>query len=355
MNSSRGTLLAIACLAMASDCAAAARTLDIYFIDVEGGQSTLLVTPLGESLLIDTGWAGDGTPTAAPGDPSQARDANRILAAAREAGISAIDYLLITHFHPDHDGGVTELAQLMPIRHFIDHGTLPAEAQQDPGYRAAYEAYLGLRNRFPHIEPNPGDRLPLKAIKAIVVSSAGATLTQPLPGAGRTNSACGSAALPPADRIENPRSTGILAEFGKFRFLDVGDLSGQALFNLACPKSLVGAVDVYLVGHHGGADNADPAIFAAFSPRIAIMNNGLKKGGALATYETLHHVRGMEDVWQLHRSQAAGDENFAAERIANPDESTAYWIKVSAAEDGSFRVFNPRTGEWKTYPHHAAP
>ena len=343
-------LAAFAFLSIDVAAAASAKTLDIYFIDVEGGQSTLLVSPGGQSLLIDTGWAGNGLPESRPGDPAKSRDANRIVAAAREAGISAIDYLMITHFHADHDGGVIELAQLMPIRHFIDHGSLPAEAQRDAGTRAAYDAYVALRNQSPHLEPKPGDRLPLKAINAIVVSTAGNTLVKPLPGAGHINSACGSTASPPDDPIENPRSTGVLVEFGHFRFLDVGDLSGQPLFNLACPSSSVGPVDVYVVAHHGGKDNADPAIFAGFAPRVALMNNGLKKGGAPATYETLHHVTGLEDVWQLHRSEAAGDKNFAAERIANPDESTAFWIKLSANEDGSFRVLNGRTGEWKDYP-----
>ena len=328
---------------------AATKTLDIYFIDVEGGQSTLLVTPGGESLLIDTGWAADGSPGAKPGEPSQSRDARRIAAAAHDAGINRIDYLQITHFHTDHDGGVVELAQLLPIGQFVDHGTLPAEAQKEEDTRQAYEAYLALRNKSPHLEPHPGDRLPIKGVSAVIVSSAGLTLREPLPGAGQLNGVCGSAALPPGDSIENPRSTGILVEFGKFRFLDVGDLSGQPLFNLACPKSLIGPVDAYLVGHHGGADNSDPAIFAAFLPRVAIMNNGLKKGGARETFETLHKVRSLEDVWQLHRSSGAGDLNFAPERIANPDETTAHWIKLSANLDGSFRVLNGRTGEWKNY------
>jgi hypothetical protein len=113
---------------------------------------------------------------------------------------------------------------------------------------------------------------------------------------------------------------------------------------------MIGSVDVYLVAHHGGPDAADPATFAAFRPRVAIMNNGLKKGGSLATYELLHHVQGLEDVWQLHRSQAAGDANFDAERIANLDESTAHWIKLSVSKDGSFRVLNARNGQWKDYP-----
>jgi competence protein ComEC len=350
MKSSAAFLSAVAFLAVVTAHAATPRTFDIYFIDVEGGQSTLLVTPERESFLIDAGWPGDGMPGSKPGDPSQSRDANRIVAGARDAGIKQIDYALITHFHPDHDGGVVELAQLIPIRHFIDHGSLPLEAQRDPGTKNAYEAYLAVRNKVGHIEPKPGDRLPLRGINAFVITTAGLTITKPLPGAGAVNAACGGTALPPIDSIENPRSTGVIVTFGRFRFLDVGDLSGQPLFDLVCPNDLVGPIDAYLVPHHGGADVSDPATFAAFKPRVAIMNNGLKKGGSLATYESLHHVPSLADVWQLHRSEAAGDKNFAAERIANPDESTAYWIKLSAAKDGSFRMLNGRTGQWTNYP-----
>jgi competence protein ComEC len=355
MKSYPAYLSAIAFLAIVAARCAAAETLDIYFIDVEGGQSTLLVTPKGKSLLIDTGWAGDGTPGSKPGVPSQSRDANRIVAAAQDAGIKQIDYALLTHYHSDHDGGVAEHAQLNPIRQLIEHGSLPVEAQSDAETRNAFEAYLAVRNKVQHIEPKPGDRLPFKDIDAIVVSSAASVIAAPLPGAGELNSACGRSALPALDPIENPRSTGIVVAFGKFRFLDVGDLTGQPLFDLVCPRSIIGSVDVYVVAHHGGADASDPATFAALKPRVAIMNNGLKKGGSLATYESLHHVPGLEDVWELHRSEVAGDKNFAAERVANPDESTAHWIKLSASEDGSFRVLNGRTGVWKSYPARLPP
>jgi beta-lactamase superfamily II metal-dependent hydrolase len=324
--------------------------LVIYFIDVEGGQSTLLVTPSHESLLVDTGWAGDGSPEARAGDPAKARDAQRILAAATNAGIKQIDYLLITHFHTDHDGGAVELSQLIPIRHFIDHGTLSAEVQKDTTTKAAYEGYLAIRNKGEHVEPKPGDRIPLHDVNAVIVASAGSTIKAPLPGAGGITSSCSPTAPPARDLLENPRSTGFVATFGKFRFLDVGDLSGQPLYDLACPRSLIGPVSVYLVAHHGGADAADPATFAALQPRVAMLNNGLKKGGAHETLEALHHVSGLEDVWQLHRSEGAGDLNFAAERTANLDESTAHWIKLSAQADGSFQIENGRTGQIKKYP-----
>ena len=343
VSAGAGLLTSPACARSETD-----RTLQIYFIDVEGGQSTLIVTPERHSLLIDTGWAGDGSGFR-PGDPHQARDANRIVAAARDAGITQIDYLLITHFHIDHAGSLTELSQLMPIRTFIGHSAPSADAERaSPGTKAAYDAYLTVRGA--HLQPGPGERLPLKDVEAIVVSSAGATLKGPLANAGATNATCPDHATSARDPYENPRSTGVVVRYCAFRFLDVGDLTGQPLFDLVCPKNLIGPVDAYLVAHHGGPDASVPETFAAFKPRVAIMNNGLSKGGARVTYEALHHVSGLEDVWQLHASTDAADANFPSHYIANLDESTAYWIKLVAGEDGSFRVLNQRTGEWKTYP-----
>jgi len=250
----------------------------------------------------------------------------------------------------DHAGGVTELSQLIPIRTFIDHGVPSAEALSTSSEtKDAFDAYVTVRKRTGHLEPHFGDRLPLNDIEAIVVSSAGSTLSAPLPGAGAANVTCPDHATPPRDPYENPRSTGVVLRYGQFRFLDVGDLSGQPLFNLVCPKDLIGPVDAYLVAHHGGPDVADRAGFAALKPRIAVMNNGQTKGGARTTYEALHYVSGLEDVWQLHASAAAADQNFGVEYIANLDESTAYWLKIVAYADGSFRVFNQRTGRWKTY------
>lgn len=334
--------------------AASRTTLDIYFIDVEGGQSTLIVTPTGESLLIDTGFPGDGTFASLPGDPAKARDPQRILAAARSAGVSQIDYLMLTHYHADHAGGVIELAQLLPIRTFIDHAAPTADAEAGvPGTQAVYDRYVALRATGAHLEPAPGARLPLKGIDATVVSSAGAILSSALPGAGTDNPTCGGAGLPAQEKTENPRSTGIRLQYGRFRFLDVGDLSGAPLNRLVCPRRLVGETDVYLVAHHGGLDAADPAVFAGVTPRVAIVNNGPNKGGAKETLAVLSGLTGV-DTWQLHRAVASGTANVADDRIANLDESTSAWIKLSAKADGSFTLTNGRTGVSKVYPARAA-
>jgi competence protein ComEC len=323
--------------------ARASGTLDIYFIDVEGGQSTLIVTPARESLLVDTGFAGfDG------------RDSRRIVAAARDAGVSRIDYLLLTHFHWDHDGGVVELARQMPIRTFVDHGDLdrtPA-ALAAAGWAVSlerYNAYLAVRARGEHIEPKPGDRLPMRGVDVTFVSSAAATITSPLPGAGQVNAECAKAATPPDEEFENPRSTGFVLRFGEFRFLDVGDLTGEPLFALLCPRSLIGAVDLYLVPHHGGGDASYPATFGGMRPRVAIVNNGADKGGAPEVFDALRRAQGLEAAWQLHSSTREGVINLAESQIANLDETTSYWIKVSAKENGAFTVTNGRTNITKAF------
>ena len=323
--------------------AQSSRTLDIYFIDVEGGQATLIVTPAGQSLLIDTGFAGfDG------------RDAGRIVEAARAAGITQIDFLLLTHFHWDHDGGVVELARQIPIRTFIDDGDLdrsPA-AMSVKGWPVTlerYNAYLPVRATGKHLVPKPGDRLPLRGVDVTFVSSSGATTTRPMPGAGQVNAECETTAPPPDDLFENPRSIGMVLRFGRFRFLDLGDLSGTPLFALVCPKGLIGQVDLYLVPHHGWRDASYPATFTGLRPRVAVINNSAVKGGSPETFTALRNAPGLEGAWQLHRSTHEGAMNLAESQIANLDETTGHWIKVSAKKSGAFTVTNRRTGVTKAY------
>jgi beta-lactamase superfamily II metal-dependent hydrolase len=315
-----------------------AQTLDIYFIDVEGGQSTLVVTPTGESLLIDTGYAGN-----------DARDPRRILAAAQAAGIRQIDYLLITHFHADHLGGAPELSRLMPIKAFVDQGDMVQTTESrvvEP-----YNAYAAVRATGQHIVVKPGNHIPLKGIDVQVVSSGGLTIVEPLPGGGEPNPLCEPKERAPGDAVLNPTSTGIHLRHGRFRFVDLGDLSGKPLFSLFCPRNLLGPMDVYLIPHHGGADTASRDAFA-MRPLVAIMNNGANKGGSSEGFATLHHAiatHGLEDVWQVDKSSNSGAKNFPDDRIANLDDTSSHWIKISASEDGTFTVTNNRTHQSKTY------
>jgi beta-lactamase superfamily II metal-dependent hydrolase len=328
--------------------AAAKSALAIYFIDVEGGQSTLIVTPSGEALLVDAGFPADGTFASKPGNPHASRDARRIASVAREAGLKQIDYLLITHFHGDHDGGVVELSQLVPIRTFIDHDTVLPEAEAVAGTLDLFQRYAAVRAKGRHIVSKPGDRLPLNRIDATIVSSGREILSKPLAGAGSANAACSASSPVEQEVIENPRSTGLLLRFGRFRFLDVGDLVSAPLRALFCPVDRIGPVDAYLVTHHGNADAADRATFAALKPRTAIVNNGAMKGGAPELLGMLQELK--IDSWQLHRSTNPASRNADAARVANLDETTANWIRLDANEDGSFAVTNGRTGQPARYP-----
>jgi competence protein ComEC len=336
-----GAMAVVALAAVLAIAAHAATTLDIYFIDVEGGQSTLIVTPAGESLLVDTGYGGN-----------DGRDARRIMTAVRDAGLTRIDYLLITHFHQDHDTGIVDLAPQIPIGTFVDHGGLSPDAPKDGGYAdilRAYKTYVAIRAKGKHLDAKPGDRIPVKGVDVVVVSSAAATITAPLAGGGQPNPACTPHAPEPGEKIENPRSTGFHLRFGSFRFVDLGDLTGSPLFALFCQKNLLGPADLYLLPHHGGDDVSHPAYAAALRPRAAILNNGETKGGGARTFAMLRQA-GPFDVWQLHRSANRGVENFADERIANVDTKTGFGIKVRASGDGAFTITNQRTGATKTYP-----
>lgn len=340
-----------------------AKTLNIYVVDVEGGNATLLVAPSGESLLIDAGNGGSAAP----------RDAARILAAAKDAGISQIDHLIITHWHGDHAGGVAELAARIPIRHFIDHGpnVQPSRAIDE----FLQKTYPGLYAKARHTVAKPADKIAISGLDVVVVSSAGAVIKTPLAGAGKPNPYCAS--FKPTDsNEEDPQSVGSLITFGRFRTLHLGDLPTRKEFELMCPVAKIEAVDVLLGLHHGQDTSNSEVLVHALHPRVAILNNGARKGGWPVVMKTLFTSPGLEDVWQMHFSVLGGQEYtvpgiFIANMVddqpaampiapvplpqagdntpAPPHNGAAYWIKVSAQEDGTFTVTNSRNGFSKTY------
>jgi competence protein ComEC len=343
------------------------REFEIYVIDVEGGEATLFVSPSGESLLVDTGWPGfDG------------RDADRILAAARHAGITQIDYLVTTHYHADHAGGAAPLAARLPIRHFVDHGSDIGDDE-----RTQYESYSTIRGKGPGTEAKPGDTIPVAGVSARIIAAGGAVLRTPLTGQGASNPFCagfqphGPEITSRAADAGDSRSVSLLLTYGNFRTIIMGDLTWNKEFDLMCPANRIGTVDLFVVSHHGQpVSNADVLVHA-IQPRVAIMNNGTRKGGQPDAMKILFSAPGLEDLWQVHFSLLSGQEyTVPGLFIANTiDEAAsampvapmaptqpaagappppahngpANWIKVSAQSDGTFTVTNARNGFNKTY------
>jgi glucose/arabinose dehydrogenase/beta-lactamase superfamily II metal-dependent hydrolase len=315
--------------------AQAPKPLDIYFIDVEGGQATLFVTPSGESMLIDTGFSG-----------FEDRDLNRVLATIKQVGLTRLDYLLVTHYHNDHVGNAAAIGARIPVGTFIDHG--PTVETGAPA-TALYETYIKGRERGKHMLAKPGDKVPIRDLDVTIVTAGGERITRPLAGPAVANPACASFTPKDPDPSENARSVGSVIAFGRFRMIDLGDLTWNKEQELVCPNNLLGSADLYLTTHHGLAQSNAPVIVLALKPRVAIMNNGPKKGGSTEAIQTVRSSPGLEDFWQLHYSIDAGAANMPEPMIANLDESAAHYLKVSARRDGSFTVTNSRTKVTKIY------
>jgi competence protein ComEC len=348
-------------------------TLTIHYIDTEGGQSTLFVGPTGESLLVDTGNAGD-------------RDLGRIAETLRTAGVTKIDHLWTTHYHGDHVGALVELAKQFPVGHFYDHGkSHPNDRIVSSQFLSAYESLSAGKRTI----VKPGDKVKMTGLDITAVASANQFIRANLQGGGSQNASCAGvkqkdeSAYPDPD---NGESAGFVLTYGRFRTIDLGDLTWNAELDLMCPINRIGTVDLYLTSHHGLEKSGSPALVRALQPRAVVMNNGTRKGGAPAVFRVLQETMGIEDLWQLHWSYNAGLENAPARFIANVDEpatiaavlttlptpavpaptpgapaapraggpggvahTPAYLIKVSVQQDGSFTVTNTRNSFSKTY------
>ena len=314
-----------------------ARPLEIFLIDVEGGQATLIVSPAGQSMLIDTGWRGfDG------------RDAERIVQAAKAAKIKQLDYVLITHYHRDHVGGAPHLADRMKIGAFVDHGPNMEDAKV---VREDYADYVKTLPRAQHLVVKPGDSIPLKGVTVQVLTAMGGHIQTALAGGGQPNAFCSASPKRADDPTENARSLGILLTFGSFRFLDLGDLTWNKELELMCPNNPIGSVDVYLTSHHGVDQSGSPALVQAIHPRVAIMNNGARKGGSPAAWQIIRDSPGLEDFWQLHYAMDGGQDHNAPDSfIANVDEHCeGKYLKLTVESNGGFAVVNSRNKFQKVY------
>ena len=323
----------------------AAKTLDMYVIDVEGGKSLLLVSPSGQSMVIDAGGG---------------REAGRIVEACKTLGVRKIDYMVVSHYDGDHVGGVPALAAGVPIVTFVDHG---ANVQlNDPGYLKNVDAYRALAAKGKHLVVKAGDKIPIKGFDALVVMAAGKAITAPLKGAGQPNPACDTTPrkvwglddrgiLDNHDTNENSQAITLLVTYGKFRMLDPADLTWNKDRELFCPMNRVGTVDLYMTANHGIENGNSPVMVYAVRPRVVIADNGPTHGGTPEVFRIIESSQGLEDYWQMNYSPAGGEKaNVAPDFIANLEGSPdGKWIEVSAARDGTFTVTNTRNNFSKTY------
>jgi beta-lactamase superfamily II metal-dependent hydrolase len=291
-----------------------ARPFNIYFIDTEGGLSALYVSPSGESMLLDTGNPGD-------------RDVDRITAVLNDAGVKQIDYMVLTHYHVDHVGGFEALSKRFPMKHFIDHGENKDVREQVPGFAAMYADMVAKAGPGAHTVAKPGDIIPIKGLNVEVVTAAGQVLKKPMkaPGAGKPNPECANYKKQAENTdLDNAQSLALVFEYGKFRTINMGDFVYNLEGDLMCPNNPIGTVDLYLTSHHGTDQSGSAVLVHALQPRVAVMHNGTRKGGALPVYQVLHTSPGLEDIWQLHWSYTGGLENNAPGAfIANIEDPVA--------------------------------
>jgi beta-lactamase superfamily II metal-dependent hydrolase len=312
----------------------AAKGLQIYFIDVEGGAATLLVAPSGQSLLMDAGFRGFDD-----------RDPERIAAALKAAGVKRLDYLLTTHYHRDHVGGVPHLADRVKIDKFLDHGPNQEDTRNAKEDYADYVKTLKLGE---HVVVKTGDTIPIKDVAVQVVSAAGEVMKKPLPGGGQPNPACATKLSAPEDNTENAQAVGVLITYGRFRFLNLGDLAWQKEQELMCPNNPIGTVDLYLVARHGL--NEPPAVLNALRPRVVVMNSGPRNLETPEDWARLKATPGLQDLWQLHFALEAGKDNTPDPFIANVDEyCKGAYLHVAVDPDASFTIYNQRNKFQKVY------
>src|ERR1041384_5329142 len=343
-------------------------TTDFYFIDVGLGNATLIVSPSGETMMLDVGTA---------------RTTRRVLEAVKQAGAERIDYLLLTHYHDDHYGAAAELAEKIPVDHFVDHGASVESGRDDPWgqarrgpwfkpgkdrlYDESFAIYLKAREKVRHIVVKPGDVLPVKGLTVQVLTAGGKVISKPLRGAGGANARCKDFERRAPDDAEDAQSIGVLVTFGKFRFTYFGDLTWNESGALFCPEDKVGPVDAYVVTHHAqsfprsmgdyywGLCACPPCELAALRPRVAILSLGSlgHRGGDDAAIKVVRGSPGLEDLWQMEKITSGGEQghNSPDDFIANVGggNDSVRFIKLSAHADGSFTMSNNRNQFSKTY------
>jgi competence protein ComEC len=319
-------------------------------MDAEGGAASLFVDPAGNSLLVDTGWGTNAPQNATPGAASPPPTADRILAAAARLGLRKIDYMLITHYHADHVGGVLDVLAKIPVGTFIDHGP---NRETTASVESSYSRYVTATAGHSRRSVKAGDTMQIGSMMLTFVASDGELIDRPLAGAGGPTKHCDVPDKQPAlGGGENDRSLGFVARFGKVRILDLGDLTWNKDKGLVCPVNKLGHIDLLLVSHHGSEMSSSPPLIAATAARVAMMANGARKGGDKATFDTLYAAEPKPVLWQMHAATRSHEVDRPDEYIANLDvlPDAANDLDVLIRPDGRMQVDNTRNGYTERYP-----
>ncbi len=350
-------LLASAALVGPAD--AAAKTLKVVILDLEGDGGTLYVTPEGRSVLIDAGSPSELYGGVKNGLDGAKDGVDRILAAAKSLGVKKIDDVIITHYHPDHVGGVVELVKRFPVGTFIDHGPNRQTIVETTGHNAGkvpttvtyYAEYLDAIKGHKHIVAKAGDVFHFGSLTDTIVISDGETIAKPLPGAGEPGPLCDTPPMAADGGIENAKSVGSLFSFGKVKIAAFGDLTWDREHDLVCPFDKVGHVNIMVLDNHGIDVSSNPALIAATHPDLAIMGNGPTHGGMPGPVKIVNASAGLQGFWKLHASVPNPELDGDTQYIANlgPSPSHGYTLTLDVARNGKITVTNGRTGLSKSY------
>jgi beta-lactamase superfamily II metal-dependent hydrolase len=356
----RGRLvsIALACAFLFGSAHAADKTLKIVVPDMEGGGGALFVTPEGVSVLVDVGSQAGGMWTKSLDGAASGVD--RLVAQAKALGVKKIDYVIITHYHGDHVGGLAELLALMPVGEFIDHGVNrelfnPADdPKEPPRTQAGYEQYLKLIKGYKRVIAKPGQVFHFGSLTDTVVAADGRPITKPLPGAGQPGQDCGLPHMAEDKGLENQKSIASLFSFGKVKIAAFGDLTWDREHDLVCPVNKVGHVDIMILDNHGMGVSNHPGFVHTLAPEIAVMGNGSKKGAWPSVVEIVNASPGLQGFWKIHASttypEGDGDPNYLVN--LGPLPSHGYALRLDVTRQGAVTVTNERNGFSKTYDIH---